>query len=210
VTDVTNGLSFPRLDCAQALAQFPTPTSVPSLSPPGVALLGALILAIALAVGPWREGLGHGGEQRQVAAVDAPPPRPGVAGGTDPVHHEEDSPDTYWRASISGTTLGRDLASPGLQIGAARELRVVGRSPSGRALRVEARGEGGGSKLGARDLRSALGENVIRSTLFEMRPGEDGFAFVGAGRGHGVERVRVEVSRSKMESASKPKKEEEA
>jgi stage II sporulation protein D len=35
-------------------------------------------------------------------------------------------------------------------------------------------------------LRSALGENVIRSTLFEVRPVSDGFAFVGAGHGHGV------------------------
>jgi subtilisin family serine protease len=59
VTDVTNGLSFPRLDCEQALGQVPT--SVPSLSPPSVALLGALILGIALAVGRWREGPGGSG-----------------------------------------------------------------------------------------------------------------------------------------------------
>jgi stage II sporulation protein D len=48
------------------------------------------------------------------------------------------------------------------------------------------RGDGGDSTLGARELRSALGENVIRSTLFEVRPVSDGFAFVGAGHGHGV------------------------
>jgi len=103
-----------------------------------------------------------------------------------PVENEEDSPDTYWRASISGTTLGRALATLGLRIGTVREIRVVERSPSGRALRVELRGDGGDSKLGARELRSALGENVIRSTLFEIRPAPDGFAFVGSGHGHGV------------------------
>ncbi|HEY8154539.1 MAG TPA: SpoIID/LytB domain-containing protein [Myxococcota bacterium] len=103
-----------------------------------------------------------------------------------PVENEEDSPDTYWRASISGTTLGRALARLGLQIGTVREIRVIDRSPSGRALRVQVSGDGGDSKLGARELRSALGENVIRSTLFEIRPAEDGFAFVGAGHGHGV------------------------
>jgi stage II sporulation protein D len=53
-----------------------------------------------------------------------------------PVENEEDSPDTYWRASISGTTLGRALARLGLQIGTVREIRVVERTPSGRALRV--------------------------------------------------------------------------
>jgi stage II sporulation protein D len=103
-----------------------------------------------------------------------------------PVENEEDSPDTYWRASISGTTLGRALARLGLQIGTVREVRVVQRTPSGRALRVQVRGDGGDSKLGARELRSALGENVIRSTLFEIRPADGGFAFVGAGHGHGV------------------------
>ena len=103
-----------------------------------------------------------------------------------PVENEEDSPDTYWRASISGTTLGRALATLGLDIGPVREVEVVERTPSGRALRVQVRGSGGDSKLGARDLRSALGENVIRSTLFEIRPASDGFVFVGAGHGHGV------------------------
>jgi stage II sporulation protein D len=103
-----------------------------------------------------------------------------------PVENEEDSPDTYWRASISGTTLGRALATLGLQIGPVREIRVVERTPSGRALRVELRGDDGASKVGARDLRSALGENVIRSTLFEIRPAPDGFVFVGSGHGHGV------------------------
>jgi stage II sporulation protein D len=102
------------------------------------------------------------------------------------VENEEDSPDAYWRASVSSTTLGRALARLGLQIGPVRDVRVVERTPSGRARQVQVRGDGGDSKLGARDLRSALGEDVIRSTLFEVRPAEDGFTFVGAGHGHGV------------------------
>jgi stage II sporulation protein D len=103
-----------------------------------------------------------------------------------PVANEEDSPDTYWRASISGTTLGRALATLGLQLGPVHEIRVLERTPSGRARRVELRGDRGDSVLGARDLRSALGENVIRSTLFEIRSAGDDFVFVGAGHGHGV------------------------
>jgi stage II sporulation protein D len=103
-----------------------------------------------------------------------------------PVENEEDSPDTYWRASVSGTTLARALARLGLRVGPVREIRVVERTPSGRAFRVEVRGESGDSRLAARELRSALGESLIRSTLFEVRPAEDGFTFVGAGHGHGV------------------------
>ena len=103
-----------------------------------------------------------------------------------PVPHEEDSPDTYWRASVSGTTLGRALAPLDLRLGAVRQVRVEGRSASGRALRVQLQGTEGSESLEARALRSALGRSVIRSTLFEVRNAEDGFIFVGSGHGHGV------------------------
>jgi stage II sporulation protein D len=102
------------------------------------------------------------------------------------VDDEQDSPDTYWRASISKTKLGRALDSLGIQIGSPRELQVVDRSPSGRALRVQIRGDKGNHILEARALRVALGESVIRSTLFEIRPARDTFVFVGSGHGHGV------------------------
>jgi stage II sporulation protein D len=102
------------------------------------------------------------------------------------VENEEDSPDTYWRASVSRTTLGRALVPVGIQLGSVREVRVVERSPSGRALRVQVRGTKGTRDMEARALRTALGASVIRSTLFEIRPSEDGFVFVGSGHGHGV------------------------
>jgi len=99
---------------------------------------------------------------------------------------EQDSPDTYWRASISKTKLGRALDSLGIRIGSPRELRVVDRSRSGRALRVRIRGDKGNHNLEARALRVALVESVIRSTLFEIRSTRDAFVFVGSGHGHGV------------------------
>jgi stage II sporulation protein D len=102
------------------------------------------------------------------------------------VADEQDSPDTYWRATISKTKLGRALASLGIRIGSPRELQVVDRSRSGRALRVRIRGDKGSHKLEARALRTALGESVIRSTLFEIRSARDAFVFVGSGHGHGV------------------------
>jgi stage II sporulation protein D len=102
------------------------------------------------------------------------------------VADEQDSPDTYWRATISKTKLGRALDSLGIRIGSPRELQVVDRSGSGRALRVRIRGDKGNHDLEARALRTALGESVIRSTLFEIRSAQDAFVFVGSGHGHGV------------------------
>jgi stage II sporulation protein D len=102
------------------------------------------------------------------------------------VENEEDSPDTYWRASVSRTTLGPALAPVGIQVGSIREIRVVERSASGRASRVHVRGTKGTQAVAARALRTALGASVIRSTLFEIRPSADGFIFVGSGHGHGV------------------------
>ncbi len=102
------------------------------------------------------------------------------------VDDEEDSPDTYWRATISKTKLGRALDSLGIQIGTPQEVEVVDRSRSGRALRVRIRGDRGQHTLEARALRVALGESVIRSTLFEIRSAPDAVVFVGSGHGHGV------------------------
>jgi stage II sporulation protein D len=103
-----------------------------------------------------------------------------------PVPHEEDSPDTYWRARVTRTTLSRALAPLGLRLGAIRQVSVVDRSPSGRARRIRLSGSEGSGTLSGRALRTALGEGVVRSTLFEIRSGEDDFTFVGSGHGHGV------------------------
>jgi stage II sporulation protein D len=102
------------------------------------------------------------------------------------VEDEEDSPDTYWRTALSGTRMSRALAPFGVRVGPVREIRVVERSPSGRALTVSVRGPKGETKIGARALRDALGAQVIRSTLFETRETPDGVIIVGSGHGHGV------------------------
>ena len=102
------------------------------------------------------------------------------------VEHEEESPDTYWRAAFAGTTLGRALAPVGVRVGSVREVRVAERSASGRAYRVRIRGDAGEAVLPARELRRVLGEGVIRSTLFDVRQAPEGFVFVGSGHGHGV------------------------
>jgi len=102
------------------------------------------------------------------------------------VEGEEDSPDTYWRVRFTGTTLGRALDPLGLHLGRVTEVRVGARTASGRVQSVELLGTAGRGELDGRALREALGHNVVRSTLFEVRESDDGFVFVGSGHGHGV------------------------
>jgi stage II sporulation protein D len=103
-----------------------------------------------------------------------------------PVCGEEVAPDSYWRAKVSRTTLGRALAPLGVHVGALRSLSVDEWSASGRAARVWVRGSRGERGVDATALRRALGEERIRSTRFEIEATEDGFVFTGAGFGHGV------------------------
>ncbi len=102
------------------------------------------------------------------------------------VTDEEDSPDTYWRAGISRSTLGRALKAAGFPIGVISGAVVEDRSESGRVRWIRFRGEQGDVRLSGREIRSALGESTLRSTLFQVQPSSDGFVFVGSGRGHGV------------------------
>ena len=102
------------------------------------------------------------------------------------VEGEEKSPDTYWRARIPKTKLGRALGPLGLDLGAIREARVVQRSESGRVVGVELGGSRGRGRLGGRALRGVLGPDVLRSTLFDIRDVGEALVFVGSGHGHGV------------------------
>lgn len=104
-----------------------------------------------------------------------------------PVDGEEDSPDTYWRTTIERTTLRRALAARGDDPGPIRAVEVTERWPSGRVRALRVRGSRGEVTVGGRELREALGERTLKSTLFEVRtPGDGAIVFVGSGSGHGV------------------------
>lgn len=102
------------------------------------------------------------------------------------VKEEEEAPSTYWRAEVSRTTLRRVLGQLGLDVGPDAELSVVERWPSGRVKRLELRGRGGARQLSGELLRRALGPNVVKSTLFELRRDGREVVIVGSGHGHGV------------------------
>ena len=102
------------------------------------------------------------------------------------VEEEEEAPSTYWRAAVSRTTLRRALGQLGLDVGRDPELSVVERWPSGRVKRLELSGARGARQLSGELLRQALGSNVVKSTLFELRERGGDVVIVGSGHGHGV------------------------
>jgi stage II sporulation protein D len=100
-----------------------------------------------------------------------------------PVEGEED-PNRYWRISVDAATLGRALDDLGAGVGSVQELRVLERSPSGRAQRLRLRGTRGAVEVRATDLRRVLPR--LQSTRFVVDGRAGRFTFEGSGHGHGV------------------------
>jgi stage II sporulation protein D len=103
-----------------------------------------------------------------------------------PVDGEEESPDTYWRASLSAERLEHLLVELGRPVGRVVDLRVIERSRSGRVRWLRVKGTERSEVVEGRDLRRELGRSLVRSTLFAVRRQPQGFVLVGSGRGHGV------------------------
>ena len=92
-----------------------------------------------------------------------------------------------WSSAIRKQDLRNALAASGIGVAARLDsLRIVGRTPSGRTLRLQA----GGQAISASSLRfaagRALGWNQVRSDLYELTESGDRFLFEGRGSGHGV------------------------
>lgn len=113
--------------------------------------------------------------------ADGPPSRPWCAR----------SPHARWRVVVPGSELRAALASddstsPGAVL---HDLRVIERTPHGRVLRLEIRGEHT-QRVGATDLFLVLGRTLgwgrIESTWFTVRRQSESFVFEGRGLGHGL------------------------
>ncbi len=92
------------------------------------------------------------------------------------------SPRSRWTVRVPGAELGR-LCGLG---GAAASARVVARTGSGRAERVEVSGQGRSAVLGAVDLRQRLGFERLPSLAFDVRAERGAIVFDGRGSGHGA------------------------
>ncbi len=102
------------------------------------------------------------------------------------VEEEDDAPHTYWRAVFSPTELAGELDAAGVSIAEVEGLRVTRRTRSGRVERLEVRGARAVEELRGEPLRQLVQALGLRSTLFDIRRGSEGYAFVGSGYGHGV------------------------
>jgi len=103
-----------------------------------------------------------------------------------PVADEDDSPDTYWRVTISDAHIEGGLAQLGYEIGSLVDVVVLQRTGSGRAGKLRFRGDRGRATVTGREIRQVLGSTMVKSTLFDVRGEPGNVVFVGSGNGHGV------------------------
>ncbi|MGD0267010.1 MAG: SpoIID/LytB domain-containing protein [Candidatus Methylomirabilota bacterium] len=95
-------------------------------------------------------------------------------------------PYDFWVERFSSAEVERALQRAGYAVGRVLRIEVLTRSRTGRILRLAVQHTRGTLTLEGKLFREALGNDVIRSTDFEVRADAGGFAFVGRGWGHGV------------------------
>jgi len=97
----------------------------------------------------------------------------------------QDCPFHFWTAAVAPEALGGKLG-----IGPAAEIAVLERGASGRVVRLELSDDRSVKTLSGPELRRLIGADVLRSTLFEVRPAQGAagprWVFAGSGSGHGV------------------------
>lgn len=105
------------------------------------------------------------------------------------VASEYDSKDAKfrWEFEITATALSSALGKAGYSIGEPASISVEAKTAAGRAKAVVIEDAKGASmRIGAEDLRKALGYAVVKSAMFEVSAGGGLFVFKGRGAGHGV------------------------
>lgn len=94
----------------------------------------------------------------------------------------DSSPRGRWKVRIGA----KDLASAVGLPGEASAVRVVARTPTGRAARVEVEARGRKMGLSAIDLRRRLGYSRLPSVAYEVLVSGGEVVFEGRGHGHGA------------------------
>ena len=95
-------------------------------------------------------------------------------------------PHALWIERLTSRQIEGGLARAGYPVGRILAIQDLIRSRTGRILRIEVRHTQGALVLEGRRFREALGNEVLRSTDFEVRTDGNAFTFVGRGAGHGV------------------------
>lgn len=95
-------------------------------------------------------------------------------------------PYAFWVERFSAQQIERALQRAGHSLGRILSIEDLLRSRTGRILRLAVQHSRGTLVLEGRRFREALGNDVLRSTDFQVRGDAGGFTFVGRGWGHGV------------------------
>ena len=95
-------------------------------------------------------------------------------------------PYGLWVERLTLSQIERALIRAGYAVGRVVGIQDLLRSRTGRILQVAVQHSGGTLVLEGRRFREALGNEVIRSTDFQLRLDAGGYTFVGRGWGHGV------------------------
>lgn len=95
-------------------------------------------------------------------------------------------PHALWVERLTSQHVERALLRAGYAIGGLLRIEDLLRSRTGRILRLAVQHTRGTLVLEGKRFREALGNDVVRSTGFEVRADAGGFTFVGRGWGHGV------------------------
>jgi stage II sporulation protein D len=95
-------------------------------------------------------------------------------------------PHVLWVERLTPVEIERSLAQAGYQVSAIEDIQALVRSRTGRILKIAIEHRGGRLVLEGRRFREAVGNDIIRSTDFEVRSDRKSFTFVGRGWGHGV------------------------
>ena len=95
-------------------------------------------------------------------------------------------PYVLWIERLTPQQIEGGLAGAGYRVGRVQAVQDLIRSRTGRILQLEVRHTLGTLVLEGRRFREAIGNDVLRSTDFQVRADGNAFTFVGRGSGHGV------------------------
>ena len=104
--------------------------------------------------------------------------------GPDPHSGEGDEPT--WRHGFALEEITEKLGALAGKLGGLEDVRVRGRSGSGRAAGIKLTGGAGAIEMRAGHFASLVGQGSIESTLFTIERAEGRLTFAGRGAGHGV------------------------
>jgi stage II sporulation protein D len=98
----------------------------------------------------------------------------------------KDSPHFNWHYVLTLKEVKEKLSDAGYKIDKIKEIVVLGRDSSGRITDLKIASDKKDLKISAKDFRSIIGPDIIRSTNFNVNLVKNDAVFEGVGWGHGV------------------------